>query len=233
MFSGEWISFVNAFLRLVRLNRFLWISETFMFINPPLPSQNESFPSKENHFEIVRMNDPAVVPELVQCLDGTKDYNYTPLQLKDKFEIMFQEGSCVWVAMDTVQGGRIAGLLWITSHRYPIQERIQLLLPNDISFQEFVFVHEDYRRHGLYSRILQTAHRQSPTMAFGSIISSFNVPSIQAHQKNGFQRHGRIIYFFLFGLMLATFRFGNVRKRIFRIKPNELYQIDISKGNWQ
>jgi len=229
-FSGEWIPFVNVFLRLLRLNRCLWISDTLMFIKPPPACQNESLPPEQQRFEILRVNDPAIVPELVQCLDGTKDYHYTSLQLKDKFEKMFLAGSCVWIARDTEKEGRIAGLLWITSHQYSIQERIRLLLPNALAFQEFVFTHEDYRRLGLYSRILQTAHRQSPSVALGSIISFYNVPSIQAHQKLGFQKHGRIIYFYLFGRMLATFRFGNVRKRLFRIKSNELYQIDISKG---
>ena len=231
--SGKWIPCVNAFLRLVRMNRCLWVSDTLMFIKPPLTCQDGTLPPEDKRIEIFRVNDSVIVPELVQCLDGSKDYNYTPIQLKDKFEKMFREGSCVWIARDMEQEGRIAGLLWITSHQYSIQERIRLLLPNALAFQEFVFTHEDYRRLGLYSRILQTAHRHSPSTALGSIISSYNVPSIQAHQKIGFQKHGCIIYFFFFGCMLATFRFGNVRKRFFRIKSNELYRIDISKGNWQ
>ena len=225
--TGEWIELTNNLLRLLRLNRSIWVSKTLMFIKSPTTCLGVPLSSNHSRFEIEEVGDPSIIPALVQCLEGTKDYSYTPEQLKDKFEMMFQNGSHVWIAKDTEEEMRIAGLLWITSRQYPIQERILLLLPDALSFQEFVFIREEYRRFGLYSQMIQTAHRHLKPNALGSIVPPSNLPSIQAHQKNGFQGNGAILYFYFFGLMLASFRFGNVKKRLFRIKLPELYKIDL------
>ena len=224
----EYVPLFNEFLRFFRLDKFFWIGKTLTFVKPP-NSHQMVLPSQTNtRFDIVEIKDSSIIPELQKCLEGTKDYSYSQEELRVKFEEMFSNGSHVLVARDKEKANAVAGLLWITAKKYNIQNRILLDLPKNLVFQEFAFVKKEYRGLGVYSLIIQHVFRQFSSSFVACIIIPYNEVSIAIHSRYGYERNGSIYYFYLCGLMLATFRFGSTRRRLFRIRNKSLYPIKLN-----
>jgi RimJ/RimL family protein N-acetyltransferase len=212
----------------LRLHPAVMIGDTYLFSAEPFGACPDATPDETVRCE----TDPTIIEKLLACMEGTTDYPWiTPEERRKKFEDLFHRESRVWIMEIESE---IVGFLWETrqSYRYIYGDRTLILddLPDDAAFLEFMFIGEAWRRRGFHHSLLAAAHRASPNVRFSSAITEDNEPSIRSHTKYGFRQSGRILHFRCFGLVFASFCFGEVRRLLFRIRKDVPYRISCRKG---
>lgn len=209
---GEFIGIFNSLMSLLRLRRWFFIGESRFFLADTLSDTGE-----DEMLQLEFFREPTIIPELLDCMAGSKDYAYlTTEEIASRFRNYLERGCRAWVTRNPE--GRIAGFFWTTTDLYiaPCGRcKVALELPEDLVFIEFIFIHPDFRRHGLYSKMNRRVRRLHPDHRFACIVDSSNTASIRAHEKLGFRRSGRLLYGNSFGILLASYRFGICRKCLF------------------
>jgi len=228
LLHGQFVKFFNALMMFLRLHSVVSIGDTYLYTIEPFGSRPDTLPPSE---EIIRCEtDPAVIDKLLACMEGTSDYPWIkPEDRRKKFEDLFHRGSRVW----TIESAEaeVIGFIWETRHAYSYSYGDRTLvfddLPDDMAFQEFLFIGESWRRRRFHTKLLNGVHRASPNVQFSGAITEDNEPSILAHLKYGFRRNGRILHFRCFGLVFVSLRFGKMRRFLFRIKKGILHRLSL------
>ncbi len=228
---GEFIDFFNALTSFLRLQPSLMIGDVRLLTVAPFESRNEPEPFvSDPTLQIFGDAGPEIIDQLLDCMEGTTDYAWIePKDRRRRFEKMFRHGSRLWIARE---GETVAGFIWETGDVYVVHygtTEIELELRTDEAFVEFLFVRESCRRRGIHTALFAAIHRASPSVRYSALITADNAPSIRSHLKYGFHPSGRILFFHLFGLIVASFRFEKTRRRLFRLKPNVPFKI--SRGD--
>ena len=225
LLHGRFVKLFNALTTFLCLHPTVMIGDTYLFTVEPFDSfPGTPFEADEN---IRCETEPAIIEKLLACMEGTSDYPWIkPENRRKKFESLFREGCRVWIIEN---GPDVIGFIWETRHRYSYTYGDRTLifddLPNNAAFLEFMFINEEWRRRGCHRKLLAAIHRSWPTNRFSCAITEDNEPSLRSHEIYGFRRSGRILHFRCFGLVFASFRFGTIRRFLFRIKKGVPYRI--------
>lgn len=215
---GEWTELFNSLMSALRLRRWISLGESRFFLAEASGSPDRTVePVDLGGLRLESSSDPAIVAELFDCMEGSRDYDYLSREeIIRRFDDYFRQGSCVRITRE--ESGDIAGFFWTTTSLYTVpcgRRKIVLDLPDDLMIIEFIFVKPTFRRRGVYSKSCTEIRRRMPEYRFACIVDSYNEASIQAHLRLGFRPAGRLRYLNFFGAMLASFRFGRSRKRLF------------------
>jgi len=228
--KGDWQHLVNATAQTLRIRRWINVDSCTFYAVPSFHEAQRTglpvLPVQETSLQISNERDAAIIPALLECMEGTRDYSWlTPEERAQKFAGFLQHDDSVWVAKE---GDKVIGFFWEARNSYLFSRgnaELEWALAPDMAIVEFIFVKASYRGHGVYHQLFAHAYRHSPDMRFACYVADTNEPSIKAQLKDGFKPFGRVIYYVLFGLMFASIRLGDFRKRFFRIRKGVPYKI--------
>lgn len=223
---GDFVTPFNETMTLLRLHRLFHVGKSFFLTIPP--STEPSSEDAEYPFQLEAATDETVIPRLLKCLEGSDDYSYLSTEeIRTRFAGLIEDGSTAWVVSENDE---TVAFFWTTPRHYVVPcgaRKILLELPDDAAFVEFIFVKASHRRRSVYFRTFKQVARRRPETEFSCVVDSYNTASLGAHRKLGFRPSGSLLYFKLFGVLLASFRFGKTRRRLFRPKSNEPYRIAV------
>jgi L-amino acid N-acyltransferase YncA len=164
-----------------------------------------SFPSEDyppkGYWTVSSETTAEIIPLLLSC---ATDCPKSSEILRKKFGQLQQKGGTVWFAKHQ---NEIIGFVWATKDNYQMpcsNKKIFIALSEKNIFLESAFVKNEYRRKGVYSKILQTLRQNFPEIIFSCVVDYDNSPSLQAHIKNGFTQTGTLWYCRFFGIVIHT-----------------------------
>lgn len=228
--EGEFIALFNDLMKKLRLNRLVGIGRSYFF---SIDSYCHRFNDVDDEptddsFRLTSENDPAIIRDLLDCMVDSHDYAYlSETEIVERFEHLIAEGNSVQVARIDK---RIVGFFWTTSRDYSMAcglRKLVLQLPEHVAFIEFIFVHPDFRRQGLYGRMFRKFAKVDSDTVFCCLVDYYNKASIGAQLKAGFHESGRLTYYQFFGFHPIRFCLENTRKTILCPKKDIAYRIQI------
>jgi RimJ/RimL family protein N-acetyltransferase len=225
------LSHFNRIIIFLRLwNWFAILGKHYFFSLDSFTQRNktEPFPAEEFPFQISIATTPDIIPQLLECMEGSSDYDYlTREEIIEKFNELLQQGSKVCAVRENDD---VIGFFWITVRYYYVpcvRCKIALELKEETAFIEFIFIKASHRRKNIYSMMVKQLVRLYPNTRFFCLVNSFNLPSIKAQLRLGFKPSGSLFYFRFFRCLLATMRFEKTRQWLFHPKENIPYPIKV------